>query len=202
MIQSRSTTLIIAIVCTLQANAQLTLSPMFGDHMVLSSANSRCPSGVKPIPVSPITVRFAGHEVETRAAQDGRWMLQLPAMPASAEGREFFIESDGTTKRFQDVFVGEVWIYSGQSNMQYGWGKQSQPRYNWGGDADLAQLAEAATGLPIRTFDVPTNVSFTPSDDCAGQWSTDIPGSAIAFGFSYHLHKSLNVPVAAIVTCQ
>jgi len=48
---------------------------------------------------------------------------------------------------------------------------------------------------------VPPNVSFTPSDGCAGQWSTDLPGSAIAFGFSYHLHQALNVPVAAIVTC-
>ena len=183
-----------------QAHAELRVSPMFGDHMVLQRE--------MPVPVwgkadagDAVTVRFAGQEAQTRAGADGKWMLQLPAMPASAEGRVMSIEAKGTKKEFQDVLVGEVWVCSGQSNMQYGWGTQSKPRYNWGGDADIAKLAESAAGLPIRCYDVPPNVSFTPNDECAGQWSTDLPGSAVAFGFSHHLHKALNVPVAVIVTC-
>jgi sialate O-acetylesterase len=183
-----------------QARAELRVSPMFGDHMVLQR-ELPVPVWGKADPGDAVTVRFAGQEAQTRAGQDGKWMVQLPAMPASAEGREFSIEAKGQTMRFQDVLVGEVWICSGQSNMQYGWGKRSQARYNWGGDADLAKLAESASGLPIRSYDVPCNVSFTPSEECAGKWSTDLPGSAVAFGFSYHLQKSLNVPVAVIVAC-
>ena len=85
--------------------------------------------------------------------------------------------------------------------MQYGWGNQSQARYNWGGDADLAKLAESAANLPIRCFEVPPNVSFTPTQETSGRWSTNLPGSAVAFGFSFQLHKALDVPVAVIVTC-
>ena len=186
--------------CGASLRAELRVSPMFGDHMVLQR-ELPVPVWGKADPGDTVTVRFAGQEAQTRAGQDGKWMLQLPPMPASAEGREFAVEAKGETKRFKDVLVGEVWICSGQSNMQYGWGKQSKQRYNWGGDADLAKLAEQATGLPIRSYDVPCNVSFTPTEECAGTWSTDLPGSAVAFGFSYHLQKSLNVPVAVIVAC-
>ncbi|MFU8893936.1 MAG: sialate O-acetylesterase [Luteolibacter sp.] len=196
----KSLTLLLTLVCTLQASAGLTLSPMFGDHMVLQR-DMPVPVWGMATPGDPVTVRFAGKEVHTRTADDGRWMLHLPAMPASAEGREFIVESKQTTTSFQDVLVGEVWICSGQSNMQYGWGKQSQARYNWGGDADLPKLAESAVNLPIRSFEVPPNVAFTPIAECAAKWSTNLPGSAVAFGFSYHLHKALDVPVAVIVTC-
>lgn len=173
---------------------------MFGDHMVLQR-DLPIPVWGKADPGDEVSVRFAGQEVKTHAGQDGKWMLRLPVMTASAEGRTMGIESEGTTKEFQDVLVGEVWVCSGQSNMQYGWGTQSQPRYNWGGDAELAKLAEQAVKLPIRSFEVPPNVSFAPIAETAGQWSTALPGSAVAFGFGYHLQKALNVPVAVIVTC-
>jgi sialate O-acetylesterase len=183
-----------------QANAELRVSPMFGDHMVLQR-ELPVPVWGKAEPGETITVRFAGQETNTRTDGDGKWMLQLPPMPASAEGRELSVEAKGITKQFKDVLVGEVWVCAGQSNMQYGWGNQSKPRYNWGGDAVLAKLAEGATDLPIRSYEVPPNVSFAPTEECAGEWSTALPGSAVAFGFSYHLHKALNVPVAVIVTC-
>jgi sialate O-acetylesterase len=185
---------------TQQAKAELHVSPMFGDHMVLQRGLP-VPVWGKAHPGETIMVRFGGHEAETHAGQDGKWMLQLPPMPASGDGRELTVESKGITKQFKDVLVGEVWICSGQSNMQHGWGNQSKPRYNWGGDAVLSKLAEGATDLPIRCYEVPPNVSFEPTDECAGEWSTALPGSAVAFGFSYHLHNALNVPVAVIVTC-
>lgn len=191
--------------CTLlslvpQANAELQVSPMFGNHMVLQR-DMPVPVWGKADPDDTVTVRFAGKEARIRPGADGKWMLRLPAMPASAEGRVMTIATKGTTKEFKDVLVGEVWVCSGQSNMQYGWGNKSKPRYNWGGDADIARLAESAVGLPIRSFEVPPNVSFAPMEECGGQWSTDLPGSAVAFGFSHHLHKALNVPVGVIVSC-
>lgn len=183
-----------------QARAELQVSPMFGDHMVLQR-ELPVPVWGKADPGDEVTVRFAGQEVETIADQHGQWMLRLPPMAASAEGRTMGIESAGTTKEFHDVLVGEVWVCSGQSNMQYGWGTRSHPRYNWGGDAEIAKLAEQAAKLPIRSFEVPPNAAFTPIAETVGQWSTSLPGSAVAFGFSYHLQKALKVPVAVIVTC-
>jgi sialate O-acetylesterase len=183
-----------------EAKAEISVSPMFGDHMVLQR-DRPVPVWGKADPGDVVTVKFAGQEVQARAGTDGRWMLRLVAMPASAEGRAMSVEAKGASKRYEDVLVGEVWVCSGQSNMQYGWGNQSKPMFNWGGDAMLAKLAASATNLPIRCFEVPVNVSFTPVDECAGKWSTALPGSAVAFGFGYHLQQALKVPVAVIVTC-
>ena len=100
------------------ASAELRLPAIFSDHMILQRGT--------PAPVwgwsdagSRVTVRFAGQSHATTAAPDGSWTVSLDALEASAEPREFTVESDnGTdTVRLQDVVVGEVWLMSGQSNM-------------------------------------------------------------------------------------
>ncbi|MDT8390730.1 MAG: sialate O-acetylesterase [Lentisphaeria bacterium] len=151
-------------------------------------------------PGETITIAFAGHTVAAQADKSGRWTAELPALEASAEGRPMTIQ--GRTKIvYQDVLVGEVWVCSGQSNMQYGWGTESDyPMYNWGGDPDLARLVDDARTRPIRCFHVPVDASFSPKANCRGKWSTSLSGSAVAFGFSYYLQKALDVPVAVIVT--
>jgi len=191
----------IAVVLLTQAPAFAEVAPssMFGDHMVLQR-DMPVPVWGKAAPGESVTVEFAGKTQSTKAGPDGRWKVSLPALEASATGREMTIA--GTNKIiFKDVLVGEVWVCSGQSNMQYGWGKKSLPMFNWGGDADLAALAGDASKKPIRSYHVPTDVSLTPNDNCKGKWSRDLPGSAVAFGFSYYLHERLDVPVAVIVTC-
>jgi sialate O-acetylesterase len=151
-------------------------------------------------PGEPVEVRFAGRAASTQAGQDGKWKVELPALAASAEGRELTIEGSNRIV-FKDVLVGEVWICSGQSNMQYGWGDKSERLHAWGNVPELAALAADARTRTLRHYLVPTFVSLTPQDDCQGKWSTDISGSAVAFGFAYALNKALNVPVAVIVTC-
>ncbi len=182
-------------------HADVEPSSMFGDHMVLQRG--------MPIPVwgvadagEEVKVSFAGQTVSTNANKSGRWKVELPALEASSEGREMVIQGAGDKILFKDLLVGEVWICSGQSNMQYGWGKTSKfPMYNWGGDADLEKLVPAAKGKPIRCFHVKVDASFSPKENCRGKWSTDVSGSAVAFGFSYYLQEALDVPVAVIVTC-
>jgi sialate O-acetylesterase len=90
-----------------------------------------------------------------------------------------------------DVLVGEVWVCSGQSNMQMG----------HGGIPELKKLLPDAQKKPIRHYAVTTLVSFDPVENCVGGWSTQPASSAVAFGFSYHLHEKLQVPVAVIQTC-
>jgi sialate O-acetylesterase len=179
--------------------ADVTPSSLFGDHAVLQRQMAVPVWGVAE-PGEKVTIRFAGKEVSTQADASGKWKVALPAMEASSEGRELTIAGKNKLV-FKDVLVGEVWLCSGQSNMQFGWGKESQPMYNWGGVPELAALVPEARKRPIRSFNVPTDVSLTPRDTCKGTWSTDVSGSAVAFGFSYTLQKKLDVPVAVIVAC-
>lgn len=179
--------------------AEVTVSTMFGDHMVLQR-QMPVPVWGKATPGQTVTVRFSGQEVSTTADDHGRWKVALPAMKGSAEGRPLSVEGPNVIT-FRDVLVGEVWICSGQSNMQYGWGKKSDPMFNWGGDEKLAKLAEQVEGKPIRSYLVKPNAAFEPLDDANGGWSDGISGSAVAFGLSYYLHEALDVPVAVIVTC-
>jgi len=192
------------LVCAASTGAtDLKMGSLFQNHMVLQRAMP-VPVWGSSAPGTKITIAFAGQTKSSIAGKDGKWMVKFDPMPASCEGRTMKITSSTTDAQpltLTDVLVGEVWICSGQSNMQYGWGKESLPMYNWGGDPVLAALAEDARKKPIRNFSVPTNVSFTPNEECKGKWSTDISGSAVAFGFSYYLQKALDVPVAVIVSC-
>jgi len=180
-------------------NAEVLPASMFGDHMVLQR-DMPVPVWGRAAPGEKVTVRFAEQVVSGEADNSGYWKVTLSPLKASADGREMTIEADNTVT-YRDVLVGEVWVCSGQSNMQYGWGTNSIPMFNWGGDTNLASLAPDAATKPIRSFTVPVNVSFTPSDNCSGSWSTGVSGSAVAFGFSYYLHEALQVPVAVIVSC-
>jgi sialate O-acetylesterase len=193
--------LALVLLCAGQAYVLADVKPasLFGDHMVLQRD--------MPVPVwgtaeqgETITVGFAGFSETAKANADGKWKVILPALIASAGGRDLTIEGKNKIV-FKDVLVGEVWLCSGQSNMQYGWGKESDPMYNWGGVPELAAFVEDARKRPIRSFNVPTDVAFTPNENCNGTWSTNVSGSAVAFGFSYSLQKKLEVPVAVIVTC-
>lgn len=177
------------------------LGSLIGDHAVLQRE--------MPVPVwgwnkpdAQVTVEFGGQKKTATADKDGKWMVNLDPLKANAVPQEMTInDSAGNKLVLKDLLVGEVWICSGQSNMQYGWGKESQPMYNWGGVPELAALVKDARTRPIRSFNVPTNVSLTPSENCEGKWATDVSGSAVAFGFSYFLQKKLDIPVAVIVTC-
>ena len=97
--------------------SEIELPSIFGDHMVLQRD--------KPIPVwgwseagQEVKVSFAGKSASAKAGEDGRWEVRLPAMKASSQGRELAIE--GSEKILvKDVLVGEVWVCSGQSNMEW-----------------------------------------------------------------------------------
>ena len=164
-------------------------SSMFGNGMVLQRE--------MPVPVwghaSPgeeVTVTFAGQKKSTKADLNGKWMVKLDALQASSKGTGLTIAGKNKVA-FTDVLVGEVWVCSGQSNMQMG----------HRGILELAKLLPDAQKKPIRHYAVTTFVSFKPLDNCRGGWSMQPASSAVAFGFSYYLHERLNVPVAVIQTC-
>jgi len=153
-------------------------------------------------PGTKITVEFAGQKKTALTGKDGKWLLKLAPLKANVEPQEMVIsDSAGNKVTLKNILVGEVWICSGQSNMQYGWGSKSELHHNWGSVPELAALAPTAKAKPIRHYLVPTFVSLEPEKRCGGEWSTDVSGSAVAFGLSYYLNQKLNVPVGVIVTC-
>lgn len=171
------------------ASAQeLTLASPFSDHMVLQR-DQPVPVWGTASPGASVTVNFAGQEKKTKVSESGKWSLSLEALTGSAKGTNFSVRSGGGGAGGEitlgDVVVGEVWICSGQSNMQMG--RNSV--------AELKLLSETN----LRTFEVKRTVAFTEQEKCEGQWAIAGPNSAVAFGFAYNLAKQVDVPVGIIL---
>jgi sialate O-acetylesterase len=191
--------LALAAVC-LTAPAQAAVVPnfLFSNNAVLQRD--------KPIPVwgtadpgESVTVTFAGHALNTVAASDGKWRVDLPALPANSTGSNLVIQGTNTLT-FTNVLVGEVWIASGQSNMEW---KVNQTY-------DTAIDLPASERYPmIREIGVapatPNGVSETPLTVSSGSWQVAGPNtagnfSAIAYFYARTLYENLNVPVGIINT--
>ena len=101
--------------------AELKLPAIIGDHMVLQQKQAN-PIWGWDTPGTRVTVKFSGQAYTATAGSDGRWTVKLAAAPANATPQILSIA--GTTQRnITDVLIGEVWMCSGQSNMQWSLGQ-------------------------------------------------------------------------------
>lgn len=153
----------------------------------------------KPVPVwgkasagEKVSVRFGGQTHEATAGTDGRWMVRLNPMPANAAGQILTVEGANKVE-LADVLVGEVWLGSGQSNMEWSVNRS---------DNGAAETA-AAQHPQIRLFQVPKASSTELQFSCAASWKSCTPESAGGFSavLYYHgleLHRELGVPVGLI----
>ena len=206
-VQGKVSTWLIVAVCALPALARIELGSPFADGLVLQRDRA-VPVWGTSAPGSRVTVSFAGDESETVAGPDGRWRIALPAMPACGEGRTLSVSEreDGwfgsklDEVEIHDVLVGEVWMASGQSNMDCPlWGKGTRYR-----DANGALVA-SMTHLPeIRYFKSP-NVWKTEPSPVKVVWKTltaehlaEGKFSAVAFYFARELHLALRVPIGIV----
>jgi len=183
------------------ASAQLRLPAIFSDHMVLQRGASD-PVWGWATAGALVTVRFAGQSHSTTAGPDGTWMIRLDSPEASAEPRELTVQAQvggaSETVRFQDVVVGEVWLMSGQSNMQMplrGYSSQPVLRSN--------DAVARANDRNLRLFSVAHTVADEPADDVVGRWETSTSAnafdfSAIGHAFITYLTDVLDVPFGAI----
>jgi sialate O-acetylesterase len=172
--------------------AQIMLAPPFTDHAVLQRD--------VPVPVwgqaalgEKITVSFRGQKESATAGPDGRWSVRLAPVPASAEGADLVV-SGTSTVTLHDVVVGEVWLASGQSNIEW--------PLNFARDG---KTAVAAANSPLVRH---LKVEKTPSDlpvatvKTSG-WQTATPEtagnfSAIGYFFAQALAAQLKIPVGII----
>ncbi|NOU36565.1 MAG: sialate O-acetylesterase [Kiritimatiellaceae bacterium] len=193
--------LFIAILSNSCLAAELSLPAVFSDHMVLQRELS-VPVWGKADPGATITIQFADQTKTVVAATNGKWRANLAPMPASSESRELIVSSSiGNQKStFNDVLVGEVWLCSGQSNMQ-------MPMEGWSNSpCENAEASIAAANYPqIRLFNTPLVPSATPLETVKAEWNictseTVKSFSATAYYFGRKLHQDLNVPVGLLLS--
>ena len=150
-----------------------------------------------------VTVTFAGQKKIATAGNDGKWMLKLDPFKANVKPQEMVVtQSTGQTRTLKNILVGEVWLASGQSNMQWIASKCDVGRILM---KQIAERVAAGEEKPpvIREAKV-TNyfACLHPIEHAEGEWSSDAGNfSAIAYAFAYKLHRELGVPIG-ILNCS
>ena len=183
----------------LQAIAEVRLPKIFGADMVLQRR--------KPIPVwgwadagEKITIQLSSNgktlqDQTIKAGKDGKWMLRLNALEAGGP-YELTVKGKKNTIALNNVLVGEVWICSGQSNMEW------PVRLTNNAEEEIKN----ANYPQIRHFAVPKDMSFSPKDDLTGgSWKVTTPENvpnftAVGYYFARELYSKLNVPIGLINT--
>ncbi|QTN31052.1 hypothetical protein HZ994_01490 [Akkermansiaceae bacterium] len=154
-------------------------------------------------PGAKVTVEFAGQKKEATAGENGKWMLALDPLKASAEPAEMRISGGGGSAiTLKDILVGEVWMASGQSNMQWLASKCDVGQVL---QKQIAERVEAGEEKPpvIREGKVTDYfATLHPIEHASGEWISDAGNmSAVAFAFAYRLHRELGVPIG-ILNCS
>jgi sialate O-acetylesterase len=178
--------------------ADVRCAAVFGDHMVLQRERPVLIWG-KAAPGETVTVEFAGQRKSATATPAGQWRVQLDPLPASAEARTLTVRGNNTVA-FSDVLVGEVWLCSGQSNMekQLGPRKGQKPTDNYEEEIQLANYPQ------LRLFQVPhygksqENVTGLCWVACSPETIQSTEFSAAGYFFGRELLRELGVPVGLI----
>jgi sialate O-acetylesterase len=181
---------------TSSASADVTPNPLFNHHAVLQQGMA-VPVWGDASPGERVTVEIAGQSVSATAGADGKWSVRLA--PMEAGGPHTLTISGKNKLTFTDVLVGEVWVCSGQSNMERQLGLRSgqQPITGW--EQEVAQ----ANHPTIRQFYVPQKNALAPQQTAPGSWSVCAPDtvkdfSAIGYFFGRDLQQARHVPVGLI----
>ena len=171
--------------------SQVRLPAIFGDHMVIQR-NLPVPVWGWSSPGEKIIIKFNHQSKQTTANRNGKWRINLDPEPA---GGPYEISIQGrNTRLIHDVLVGEVWICSGQSNMEF------QLRSVLDADSEI----RGAEYPEIRHIKIPLSVSGTPNDDIQpASWNicsykTAGEFTAVGYFFARELVKRLHVPVGLI----
>jgi sialate O-acetylesterase len=176
----------------LHAQSSLHAAHIFGDNMVLQQGTNIPVWGTAKAGAN-VAVKFANYTLQTKADANGRWMVDLPLLTAGGP-YQMTLEGDSVIT-FRNVMVGEVWLGSGQSNMNF---RLNRPVLN------SEEVIKAAQYPLIREFHVPETVSRVPLQDLQqGEWKVCSPEtvgdfSAVGYFFARKLHLDQQVAVGII----
>ena len=176
----------------LPALAELKVPQFFSDGMVLQRDDSAKIWGWAK-PGADIKVSLGSQALSAKTAKSGKWLVDFKGLKANDTSQTLTIEGDGGKKEIKDVLVGEVWLASGQSNME--WRVSSS-------DGAKEEIAEAKDPL-LRVF-VSANVATREQQtDWNGTWNPTQPDktgsfTAVGYYFAKQLRAELGVPVGII----
>jgi sialate O-acetylesterase len=197
-----NTRLLLAALCVLApiARAEIKLPAVIGSNMVLQQ-RSQAPLWGWDNPGQSVSVSasWADKPVGAKADAKGKWTVRL-ATPAAGAGPYAITITGSNTVRLDNVLIGEVWLCSGQSNMEMCVGDAGG---GYRGVQNWQKEAADANDAGIRLFDVANEFATAPREDCHGTWAVCTPErvkgfSATGYFFGRELRRSLNVPVGLI----
>jgi len=174
------------------------LPSLIGDNMLLQQKTNVEIWG-KALPGNKIDVSASWKaNGEAVSGKDGKWSVSL-ATPEAGGPYSITIAAKDTTFTINNILIGEVWVCSGQSNME-------MPLAGWPPNDTIMHSAEtiASASIPeIRLFNVQKTMSGEPVDSCTGRWEVSSPEtvqqfSATAYFFGKKLNSELHVPVGLI----
>ncbi len=177
-----------------QKTVDLRLPVVFSDGMVLQR-NARIPVWGRAAPRTRVSVRLAGHGATSTADESGAWRVTLPSLAA---GGPFELVVDAGPQRVtvHDVLVGDVWVASGQSNMEWTVAAAN----------DAPHEIASAHDDRLRQFKVPNSWSWTPETELiGGNWtradSQHVSAfSAVGYFFARELRREIKIPIGVINT--
>ncbi len=180
-----------ACLAAVNTQAEVRVPTLIGDHMVMQRDQPIHIWG-NADPNEQVSVSFRGESANAKPDEFGRWSVYLPAVQA---GGPYELEIRGTNKiQIKDVFVGDVWVASGQSNMGFNVAR-----------VDHAQAELAAAAHPeIRLFHVQQKASDYPLDDApSASWEVCSPQSvkdfsAVAYFFGLKIQEDQRVPIGLV----
>ena len=199
----RITAIVALMLCMcMVSEAKLVLSSLCSDGMVLQQNDNATVWGTAD-PGSQITVTpsWSGRSYSAKAGKDGRWTVKVATPQGSYKAYTMTVKGNGETIRIKDILVGEVWLASGQSNMEM----PMRGFYNCPVEDALEYISAPAATEKIRMFTVPVKQSYEPLSEVDSRWqgaeSSTIPDmSATAYFFARKLNETLDIPVG-IVSC-
>ena len=205
----QTTCLIIAAIAALgfsQSRADVKVPVIFSDHMVLQRGMA-VPVWGTAAPAEKVTVAIAGQSLTTTAGPDGNWRVRLKPLAVSAEPLTLKI-AGGNEITLSDVLVGEVWLASGQSNMEMPVGNVDPPGIprRYPGVQNFEEELKNTHHPLLRLCKVERQFTPRPLAAVPGAgWQTCSPDSvkgfsAVAYFYGRHLAEALKVPVGIIAS--
>ena len=179
------------ILCSEYVRAETKLPSILGENMVLQR-DQPLPIWGWENPGEKVTVSLDGHKLTTRADDQGQWMVALPAMKAGGPHR--LTVSGSSTITLKNILIGEVWLCSGQSNMEWTVAKSN----------DAEKEIAAGQHPRIRHIKIPHRPALTPQNDVPTDgWQICTPETvtgftAVGYYFGRHLLEQLDVPVGLV----
>lgn len=179
-------------------NAKVKLPSIISNHMILQRESkvklwgwSNKKGDVE------ITTSWNSSKCNARISSDGKWETVIET--GTAGGPYTITLYDGDATVLEDIYLGEVWLCSGQSNMEMPIrGFMGQPV-----EKSTETVAAANPEISIRLFKIDRTPSKTPMENCPGSWKLNTPESvsefsAVAYFFGTQLYKTLNIPIGLV----